>query len=98
VEAKLKRLTGRSWKRTAVKQLQRNAEGRGILVSTALFYYLNEDTAETVWERPRVIDAETERAQTRAGGYGGLPHAVLARIARFAQHTSAFRLVCRAWW
>lgn len=91
LERKLRKITGKAWKKTQCKQLHR--EGRGA-TTMELAYYLNEDTGETAWEKPAVLDFELARKHTRLGGYACLPESVLVRIGRFVQAPASFRAVC----
>ncbi|KAH9256247.1 hypothetical protein BASA81_005468 [Batrachochytrium salamandrivorans] len=98
LERKLRKITGGAWKKTQCKQL--NREGRGA-TTMELAYYLNEDTEETAWEKPAVLDFELARKHTRMGGYACLPQSVLGRISRFVVPSELpinFRGVCLSWY
>jgi len=90
LERKLRRMTGRAWKLAYER-------GHGERKP----FYENEDSNETTWERPLILDAEEERTRAWAKGWAALPMSALVRIAWFvapSARAAGFSRVCTGWW
>ncbi|EQC26133.1 hypothetical protein SDRG_16024 [Saprolegnia diclina VS20] len=69
-------------------------------LKSSLPFYLNEDTREAQWERPRILLKNQEDRTARDGGYASLPVDVLARIAVFTtplERLTSMARVCKSW-